>query len=47
MKMLSYRVLFRKEPEGGFTVTVPSLPLTPQKVIKILERRGFVLDRAQ
>ncbi|OIN97377.1 MAG: antitoxin HicB [Anaerolineae bacterium CG03_land_8_20_14_0_80_58_20] len=26
MKMLSYRVLFREEPEGGFTVTVPSLP---------------------
>jgi len=25
MKMLSYRVLFREEPEGGFTVTVPSL----------------------
>jgi len=24
--MLSYRILFRKEPEGGFTVTVPSLP---------------------
>lgn len=26
MKLLSYRVLFRKEPEGGYTVTVPSLP---------------------
>ena len=25
MKMLSYRVLFKKEPEGGFTVFVPSL----------------------
>lgn len=24
--MLSYRILLRKEPEGGFTVTVPSLP---------------------
>lgn len=24
--MLMYRVLFKKEPEGGFTVTVPSLP---------------------
>ena len=26
MKVLSYRVLFRKEPEGGYTVIVPSLP---------------------
>ncbi len=26
MKVLSYRVLLRKEPEGGYTVTVPSLP---------------------
>jgi len=26
MKMLSYKIFLRKEPEGGFTVTVPSLP---------------------
>ena len=26
MKTLSYRILLRKEPEGGYTVTVPSLP---------------------
>ena len=26
MNALSYRVLLRKEPEGGFTVNVPSLP---------------------
>lgn len=26
MKTLSYRVLLRQEPEGGYTVTVPSLP---------------------
>jgi len=26
MKTLSYRVLLRKEPEGGYTVIVPSLP---------------------
>jgi predicted RNase H-like HicB family nuclease len=26
MKPLSYRILLRKEPEGGYTVTVPSLP---------------------
>ena len=25
-KILSYRVLLRREPEGGYTVTVPSLP---------------------
>uniref|UniRef100_A0A7V6CE02 Type II toxin-antitoxin system HicB family antitoxin n=1 Tax=Thermodesulfobacterium geofontis TaxID=1295609 RepID=A0A7V6CE02_9BACT len=26
MKILQYRVLLRKEPEGGYTVIVPSLP---------------------
>ena len=26
MKVLSYRVLLRKEPEGGYTVIVHSLP---------------------
>ncbi len=26
MKVLNYRILPRKEPEGGYTVTVPSLP---------------------
>lgn len=26
MKTLTYRVLFNEEPEGGFTVSVPSLP---------------------
>lgn len=26
MNNLSYRVLLREEPEGGFTVTVPALP---------------------
>jgi antitoxin HicB len=26
MPPLSYRILLRKEPEGGYTVTVPSLP---------------------
>ncbi len=25
-KILTYRVLLNEEPEGGFTVTVPSLP---------------------
>lgn len=26
MKVLNYRILLRREPEGGYTVTVPSLP---------------------
>jgi antitoxin HicB len=26
MKILNYRILLKKEPEGGFTVLVPSLP---------------------
>jgi predicted RNase H-like HicB family nuclease len=26
MRPLSYRILLKKEPEGGYTVTVPSLP---------------------
>ena len=26
MSSLNYRSLLRKEPEGGYTVTVPSLP---------------------
>ena len=26
MKVLNYRILLTKEPEGGYTVTVPSLP---------------------
>lgn len=26
MRVLNYRLLLRKEPEGGYTVIVPSLP---------------------
>jgi antitoxin HicB len=26
MKTLTYRILLREEPEGGYTVIVPSLP---------------------
>lgn len=26
MKRLNYRILLRKEPEGGYTAIVPSLP---------------------
>ncbi|MCL4267387.1 MAG: type II toxin-antitoxin system HicB family antitoxin [Anaerolineae bacterium] len=26
MNVLNYRILLREEPEGGYTVTVPTLP---------------------
>ena len=26
MRALNYRILLKKEPEGGYTVNVPSLP---------------------
>jgi antitoxin HicB len=26
MKQLTYRILLNREPEGGYTVTVPALP---------------------
>jgi len=26
MKTLSYQIILRKEPEGGYTVLVPALP---------------------
>jgi len=26
MKILNFKILLKKEPEGGFTVVVPSLP---------------------
>ena len=26
MKLLNYKILLKKEPEGGYTVFVPSLP---------------------
>lgn len=26
MRVLNFKILLRKEPEGGYTVTVPSLP---------------------
>lgn len=43
MKRLSYRVILRKEPEGGYTVIVPSLPgcvtygSTKKEAIKMAE----------
>lgn len=29
-QMISYRILLRKEPEGGYTVTAPVLPMANQ-----------------
>lgn len=26
MKVLSYKIMLREEPEGGYTVLIPSLP---------------------
>ena len=26
MKLVNYRLLLQKEPEGGYTITVPTLP---------------------
>lgn len=43
MKHLNYRILLRKEPEGGYTVIIPSLPgcvtygNTIEKAIKMAE----------
>jgi predicted RNase H-like HicB family nuclease len=44
MKKLSYRILLRPEPEGGYTVIVPSLPgcITYGKTIE--EARRMALD---
>ena len=44
MKRISYRILLRPEPEGGYTVTVPSLPgcITYGKTLE--EARRMALD---
>jgi len=44
MKKISYRILLRPEPEGGYTVTVPSLPgcITYGKTLE--EARRMALD---
>jgi len=49
-KVLRYNIIFRPEPEGGFTVIVPSLPgcvtygksLTEAKKMAIDAIRGYV-----
>lgn len=44
MKRVSYRILLRPEPEGGYTVIVPSLPgcITYGKTVE--EARKMALD---
>jgi len=44
MKKLSYRILLRPEPEGGYTVIVPSLPgcITYGKTVE--EAKKMALD---
>ncbi|NOR21079.1 MAG: type II toxin-antitoxin system HicB family antitoxin [Candidatus Aminicenantes bacterium] len=43
MKKLSYRILMRPEPEGGYTVIVPSLPgcITYGKTIEEAKRTAL------
>ena len=44
MRKLSYRILLRPEPEGGYTVIVPSLPgcITYGKTVE--EAKKMALD---
>jgi predicted RNase H-like HicB family nuclease len=44
VKKISYRILLRPEPEGGYTVIVPSLPgcITYGKTLE--EARRMALD---
>jgi len=44
MRKLSYRIILRPEPEGGYTVTVPALPgcITYGKTLE--EAKKMALD---
>ena len=44
MKRLSYNVIFRPEPEGGFTVIVPSLPGCITYGKNLQEAKKMVID---
>lgn len=44
MKNFKYHVIFRPEPEGGFTAIVPSLPGCVTYGTNILEAQKMVLD---
>jgi len=47
MRVLSYRVIFKPEPEGGFTVTVPALPGCITYGSDIEEAKRMVKDAIQ
>lgn len=47
MKSLKYNVIYRPEPEGGFTVIVPSLPGCVTYGETLNEAREMVLDAIQ
>jgi len=44
MKKLSYNVIFHPEPEGGFTVIVPSLPGCITYGKDLQEAKKMVID---
>lgn len=44
MKSYKYHVIFRPEPEGGFTTIVPSLPGCVTYGNDLLESKKMVLD---
>ncbi len=47
MKNLSYNVIFKPEPEGGFTVIVPSLPGCVTYGKNLTEARKMAADAIQ
>ncbi len=47
MRVLSYRVILKPEPEGGFTVTVPALPGCITYGNDIEEAKRMVKDAIQ
>jgi antitoxin HicB len=47
MRVLSYRVILKPEPEGGFTVTVPALPGCITYGSDIEEAKRMVKDAIQ
>lgn len=44
MKSFKYHVIFRPEPEGGFTAIVPSLPGCVTYGTDLLEAKNMALD---
>lgn len=47
MRVLSFRVILKPEPEGGFTVTVPALPGCITYGSDIEEAKRMVKDAIQ